>query len=396
MYAMLVMGGIKPENIIFMTYTTDLTDERNPFKGMIFTDPAETTDGDWAKSGCFEHVDYTNEDINPDVFLAILSGDADKVTELTGKTNPKVLTAGAEDMVISFFMDHGNYRTITVGGQHVAKDQLHTALKTAYDKKLFSKWLWVMEACKSGSMFEDLPEGLPVYAMTSADPYINAMMWNCPPEDDVIAGQSLHTCIAGYWDNTLMDLITANPSITIGDLYKQVKDIVDEESIQNPMEYGDKSFRSLPISDFIGTLPARRSNPSTSRTRTSKSGVPQDQVPLHLAKWRAIRANKKDSVEALEVLEALRVEVSARVKTEVEAMRLGASVLGEKKAHLVLSTPTISTMSFSASCVAELAEEYVSKCGRALPQDNSLFTMMRAVCLPGLSMPTLDWDQICM
>ena len=35
-YDDLIKAGIKPENIIYMTYTTDVTAYMNPFKGMIF------------------------------------------------------------------------------------------------------------------------------------------------------------------------------------------------------------------------------------------------------------------------------------------------------------------------------------------------------------------------
>ena len=64
MYTDLIRAGIKPENIIYMTYTTDVNTSRNPYPGMIFTDPADNTDGDWAKYGCFDHVDYTDDEIN--------------------------------------------------------------------------------------------------------------------------------------------------------------------------------------------------------------------------------------------------------------------------------------------------------------------------------------------
>ena len=45
-YDDLIKAGIKPENIIYFTYTTDLTSKSNPWPGKIFTDPADNTDGD--------------------------------------------------------------------------------------------------------------------------------------------------------------------------------------------------------------------------------------------------------------------------------------------------------------------------------------------------------------
>ena len=67
-----------------MAYSTDLNAKENPFPGKIFTESASTTKGDWAQYGCFEHVDYTKKDINGEVFLAILAGDAEKVKERSG------------------------------------------------------------------------------------------------------------------------------------------------------------------------------------------------------------------------------------------------------------------------------------------------------------------------
>ena len=180
-----MLAGVKPENIIYMTYYSDVYSDQNPFKGMVFTDPAETTDGDWAKYGCFDHVDYTDKDINAEVFLAILSGDAAKVTELTGKENPKVLAATEEDTVFTFFIDHGNDGIILVGKDDVTDKQLIESLKTAHEKKIYGKWVWFMEACHSGSMFRDLPADWNIYAMTSADADHNAKMANCPPKDVV-------------------------------------------------------------------------------------------------------------------------------------------------------------------------------------------------------------------
>ena len=160
MYTELVRAGIKPENIIYMTYTTNVDDRDNPYPGKIFTDPADNTDGDWAQYGCFEHVDYTKYEINQAVFLAILSGDAETVTRSTGKENPKVLNAGPNDTVFTYFIDHGNDDVICVGSDYVHSGALIDALKTAHEKQLYGKWVWFMEACHSGSMFLNLPDDM--------------------------------------------------------------------------------------------------------------------------------------------------------------------------------------------------------------------------------------------
>ena len=95
----MIKAGIKPENITYLTYYNDVYKDVNPFKGIVFTNPADNKDSDWAKYGWFDHIDYTDKDINLRVFLAILSGDTETVKANTGKENPKVLAAGPNDPV---------------------------------------------------------------------------------------------------------------------------------------------------------------------------------------------------------------------------------------------------------------------------------------------------------
>ena len=388
MYTDLIRAGIKPENIIYMTYTTDVNTSRNPYPGMIFTDPADNTDGDWAKYGCFDHVDYTDDEINEKVFLAILSGDAETVKEATGKENPKVLNAGPEDTVFTYFIDHGGDDIICVGGDYVRSAALVGALKTAYEKKLYGKWVWFMEACHSGSMFLKLPSNMNIYVMTSADENHDALMSHCPPDDEV-AGQRLYTCLAGLWDNYYLDYLEQNPDCTIGEIFEAVRARVDSESDQNVSEYGDMTFRDLKVSEFFGELPSRSLRKSY-KVSKSESNVPVSEVPLHLAKWAAIRADDKNKESALKAYEN---ELIAEAKREVELMRLGSALMNEKAANNAMNAPS---EAYSADCVRELSLMLVKKCGHKLPFSSKQNNMLRNICLPGLSVPNVNWDDICM
>ena len=387
MYTDLVRAGIKPENIIYMTYTSDLEDKNNPYPGKIFTDPAPTTDGDWAQYGCFDHVDYTDSDINPNVFLGILSGDKERVAKLTGKENPKVLNAGPEDTVFTYFIDHGDDDIICVGDDYVHSEDLMNAFKTAYEKKLYGKWVWFMEACHSGSMFENkLPADWNIYVMSSADADHDADMSNCPP-DDVVAGKSLDTCLAGLWDNSFLDYVEKHPKTTIGEIFDAVHKDVARTSDQNVSEWGDKTFRELPLSDFFGELP---SPVFREEKKEAKGVVPVDMVPKHLAMWRAIRADKSELAEAMKQYEE---EVFKAAKKEVEAMRLARAVMSEKAAEKAMKTPA---EMYSADCVKELTNAFVKKCGHSHPVGASVNNVLRNICLPGVSVPNVDFDAICL
>ena len=387
MYTELVKAGIKPENIIFMTYTTNLKASNNPWPGMIFTDPADTTDGDWAQYGCFDHVDYTDNDINRKVFLGIISGDKEAVAKETGKENPKVLSAGPDDTVFTYFIDHGDDGIIMVGKDKVDYYDLLGAILDANDKNLYGKWVWFMEACHSGSMFEKMSKDINVYVMTSADPDHDAHMSNCPPGDRV-AGKHIDACMSGLWDNFFLDYVEQHPDCTIGEIFDSVYASVGKSSDQIPSEYGDLSFRDYKLSEFFGELPAP-SFRSVKKEKSTKS-VPVSEVPKHLAMWRAIRADKSELAEAMK---AYQEEAFKNAKKEVVLMRLGRALMNEKAADKAFKT---AAETYSMDCVRDLASVLVKKCGFSYPLGANANNMLRNICLPGLSLPQVDFDEICM
>ena len=136
------------------------------------------------------------------------------------------------------------------------------------------------------------------------------------------------------------------------------------------------SFRDLPLSDFFGEFPA----PSfrSLKKASSASTVSLDQVPLHLAKWRTIRADKSDSAAAL---------------AEYEKLAFEYALMNEKAADKALRTPS---ESYSASCVRELSIALHEKCGHSFPFSETTSNLLRNICLPGLSVPNVNWNEICM
>ena len=382
MYADLSSRGLKPENIIYMSFTSSFTTLLNPFPDMIFTDSAETTDGDWAKFGCFEHIDYTDKDINKEVFLAILSGDAEKVKAKTGKENPKVLAAGPEDTVFTYFIDHGFDDLIMINEDYVYSKELLETLEIAHNKKIYGKWVWFMEACHSGSMFVELPADWNIFVMTSSDPHHDASMNNCPPYD-VVAGKTFYTCLSGLWDNSYLSYMEEHPDCTIGEIVDWVTEDVAKESDQGVSHWGDMTFRDLKLSEFVG-YPRKFMR---TEKKTSKSTVDVADVPAHLAKWAAIRSDDKAAIAEYQEI------IFAEAKKEVEIMRLGSKIMSEKAADKALKT---SSTNYSVDCVRDLSLALVKKCGHTLPFSQSATNMLRNICAPGVSTPNVDFSEVCM
>ena len=377
-------GGIKRENIIYFTYHAEVNTSINPFPGKVFTDPAPDTSGDWAQYGCFNDVDYSDKELSRDLFLAILSGDVETARNVTGRENPKVLSAGPDDTVFTYFIDHGDAGLILVGFQAITDEMLMDALNKAHEKQLYGKWVWFMEACFSGSMFPKLPEDVNIYVMTAADAEHSAYMSNCPP-DDAIAGVHLGPCLSSIWDEAYMVYLEEHPEGKIGELVDAVKEEVKKDSDQNVSEFGDKSFRDLPLSDFFGAMPASRHG-----KRESKSIVSVDAVPRHLAMWEAIRADKNELENAMNEYERI---VKAEAKKEVEVMRLGVALMNEKGAAVAMKN---GAESYSIDCVRDLSLGLVKKCGHSIPMNEKTMNLLRSICLPGLSTPEVNWSDICM
>ena len=85
--------------------------------------------------------------------------------------------------------------------------------------------------------------------------------------------------------------------------------------------------------------------------------------------------------------------VMDEAKKEVEVMRLGVSLMNEKAADSAMKSVA---ESYSIDCVRELSHSLVEKCGHSYPLNEKTMNMLKNICLPGLSVPNVDFSEICM
>ncbi|KAK8790761.1 hypothetical protein WA588_002508 [Blastocystis sp. NMH] len=386
MYKDLVAGGVNPENIILMSDDRVTKLEDNPFPGELFTDDSPASPGkDYAK-GCIEHIDYDGTDMNGEVMLAIMRGDVEELKKLTKKENPRALHSTAEDNIMLYFTSHGGPGEILVGETVVEEKDLISTIQYMHDNKMYKNFLFLMEACYSGSMFTNLPKGLNVYAITAADDDHSSYESHCPP-DDVIDGESMDTCLSCYWDNAMEWFMEGGSSHSLDELYKHTHEKVADHSTQNVSHFGDiEEMGKMTLADFMGEIPAGRFN----SIKGSSDKVAKSDVPRHLAMWRAIRADKNELKNALADYERI---VMTEAKKEVEVMRLGVALMNEKAADSAMKA---SAESYSIDCVRELSHSLVEKCGHSYPLNEKSMNMLKNICLPGVSVPNVDFSEICM
>ena len=386
MYKDLVAGGVKPENIVLMSTKEVSEMAPNPYPGELFTDDSPNAPGKDYAHGCVEYIDYEENDMSAKVMLAIMRADVDALKELTGKENPKVLHSTADDDIMLYFTSHGGPGRILVGSTTVSDKELMETIQYMHDHKMYKNFLFLMEACYSGSMFPDLTADLNVYAITAADDDHSSYESHCPP-NDVIDGKSLGTCLSCYWDNSMEWFMEGGADHTLDELFEHTHEAVAKSSSQNVSHFGDiEGMGKMTLRQFMGDLPAKRLR-SMAEDKSEK--IPKSEVPKHLAMWRAIRADKSQLAEMMKQYEE---EVFKMAKKEVEVMRLGRAVMSEKAAEKAMKMPA---GEYSIDCVKELTLSLM-KCGHTLPFSESAMNMLRNICLPGLSMPNVDMSEICM
>ena len=111
--------------------------------------------------------DYTGEAVTPQIFLSVLKGDRKGVE---GRGSGKVLDSGPQDHVFVYFADHGASGLVAFPSAYLDAVALNEALAEMAGQGRFSRLLFYLEACESGSMFDELlAADIGVLAVTAAN-----------------------------------------------------------------------------------------------------------------------------------------------------------------------------------------------------------------------------------
>lgn len=175
-YQIMKKNGIPESNIITMAFDDIANNPENPFPGKIFNKP----DGEDVYAGC--KIDYTGASVNPSNFLNILKGDKKSIKGGNGK----VLETNENSKVFIFFSDHGAPGLIAFPTTYLYADKLNDAINYMWDNKRYGELVFYLEACESGSMFENiLRSDINAYAITAANAEESSWGTYCYPDDSV-------------------------------------------------------------------------------------------------------------------------------------------------------------------------------------------------------------------
>jgi len=238
-YHILIGHGIPASNIITMMYDDVANDRRNPYPGKLYNDPTSMKD---YYAGT--KIDYRGKSVTPKNFMAILKGDKAGVKGGNGR----VLESTANDKVFVYFADHGASGLIAFpdGGDVLTVKELSDTMSAMHAKNMYSELTFYLEACESGSMFDNtLTNKLKIYAVTAANSHESS--WGCYCGTKLIPGNCLGDLFSVNWmqDSDKENLNTE----TLEDQYKIVK---QETNLSHVLQFGDKDIWNEHVSEFHG------------------------------------------------------------------------------------------------------------------------------------------------
>ncbi|CAG2176716.1 unnamed protein product [Oppiella nova] len=223
-YQVIHAQGIPDENIIVMHYDDLAYNELNPTPGIV-VHKVNGTD-------VYKGMKSRN-------FLGVLKGDPELV-----KKGKRLVNSGPNDNVFVYFVDHGSPNVVSFPVGYIYGEDLVFALKDMQQNNRFSKLVFYLEACESGSMFRILPNDLNIYAVSSSN--ATELSWECNWDE------SRKVYLGGYFANSWLDdcehrdLQQESLQEQFDHMKKQLdipgSDPKREPYPQHPVQYGDLSI----------------------------------------------------------------------------------------------------------------------------------------------------------
>ncbi|VDM54232.1 unnamed protein product [Angiostrongylus costaricensis] len=262
-YQLLRRNGVPEEKIIVMMYDDVACYPDNPYRGKLFNRP----DGKDVYAGL--KIDYYGSSVTPQNFLSVLQGNAENVTGGSGR----VINSKPDDRIFVYFTDHGGYGLIAFPDDVLTVEDLNTALIDMHKRKRYGHFVFYMEACESGSMFQAvLKKDLKIYAVTAADALESSWGTYCDNDMDL-------PCLG--------DLFSVN---WMQDTERQFKNVKALTNLSHVMHYGDLRLAGEPISWFEGGSKKKTTTPMFSNADTYEEQHPKVSWPsrdielMHLQK----------------------------------------------------------------------------------------------------------------
>lgn len=138
-------------------------------------------------------------------------------------------------------------------GRYLYADELHSAVKTMHEDKMYKEMVMYIEACESGSMFEKTKyDDLDVYAVSAANGKESSWGTYCSP-DDMVDGKHIRSCLGDLFSvNWMEDSDKAKKDKEMGTetLETQYDTVKRKTTRSHVLQWGDHKFTSEAIGEF--------------------------------------------------------------------------------------------------------------------------------------------------
>uniref|UniRef100_A0A8C5ML06 Legumain n=1 Tax=Leptobrachium leishanense TaxID=445787 RepID=A0A8C5ML06_9ANUR len=286
-------NGIPDEQIIVMMYDDIANSQENPDKGIIINRPNGTD----VYAGVLK--DYTGENVTPKNFLAVLKGDAEAVH---GVGSGRVVESGPDDHIFVYFTDHGAEGLLAFPSDDLYAANLSDTIQYMYDNKRYSKMVFYIEACESGSMMESLPNNINVYSTTAANPSESSYACYYDERLDTYLGDEYS--VNWMEDSDVEDL-------TKETLHRQYVLVKNHTVKSHVMQYGNKTLSLMKVKQFQGGSNHNLARPIYLKP-VKRDLTPSPEVPMNILKRKLLATN--DITEAR--------KITAEIKSLQEAKEL--------------------------------------------------------------------------
>merc|ERR1711920_494243 len=156
------------------------------------------------------------------------------------------------------YADHGGVGILGVpegaAGGYIHAADINKAIETLQSKGGYKELLFYLEACESGSIFNNLLKAPNAKAVTAANPKESSWDWYCAGSGtggDMVNVKAIKSCLGDEFSVRWME-DTEAASITSETVGQQVSKVVAAVTKSHVQQYGVVTFDSEPIGDFQG------------------------------------------------------------------------------------------------------------------------------------------------
>lgn len=355
LYYLLLKFGWKPENIVTMAFNDIPNSTYNPFPGQIFNKPNGPNVYENFKA------DYTRYNVTGENFVNICLGNK---TALEGIGTGRVLESNENDTVLIFFADHGSDNVLMFPKKWQTSQQINHMLSQMQSKKKFNKLLFYIEACNSGSLFNNskLDTNLNLWITTSADWNESSYATYCD-EEAVVNGTKISACLGGQYATCWLEkLDNLELNMTLEEQYEYIKKCTDKSHATN---FGAKERGKDILSEYFNGTNKLKYIEEENKTEKKKYKEKNDkEVYLSTLKYLASIGGEKE--KAFYEKELQHEKRSKRIFNEFRNL----FKLEKRKKEDVIDF----------DCYEKLLNYYESQCGLNVDIDCYRFTYFAKYC----------------